>query len=69
MSWKKQSLCLLCESREIKLCAFGCCSAKAGEVTKKVTRVHLLCMHCRMKGFRVLQVEGEVEGVSPVMEC
>lgn len=59
--------CLLCESRGIKLRAFGCCSAKAGEVTRKVTRGHLLCTHCRMKGFKSLA--GEVEGMSPVSEC
>lgn len=44
-------------------------AGEAGEVTKWVTRGYLLCIHYRMKGFRVLQVEGEVEGVSPVMEC
>lgn len=49
----------------MKLRAFGCCSAEAGEVIKKVTRDHLLCIHYRMKGFRVLQVKGEVAGVSP----
>lgn len=67
-SCKQETLCLLCESREMKLRAFGCCSAKAGKVTEKVPRDHRLCMHYRTKGFRVLQAEGEAAGVSPVTE-
>lgn len=43
-------------------------AGKVGEETKWLTRGYLLCMHYRMKGFRVLQVEGEAEGVSPVTE-
>lgn len=64
--WARRSkMSLVCESREMNLPAFGCCSGKAGEIPEQVTRDHLLCVPDMMKGFGVMQVEGKArEGVT-----